>query len=77
MLHCHILPIKEYESLFKKPFDSKILDICKASRTSPFKRKIIDKDSVLKQGKCTTGPTATTPLLGLGKSFPEGNIYIV
>ena len=50
MLHCHILPIKKYESLFKKPFDSKILDICKASRTSPFKRKMIDKDSVLKQG---------------------------
>ena len=38
MLYCRILPITKCESLFKKPCDSKILDICKASRTSPFKK---------------------------------------
>ena len=54
MLYCHILPITKSESLFKKPYDSKILDICKASRTSPFKRKMIDKDSIFKKVMCIT-----------------------
>ena len=70
MLHCHILPIKEYESLFKKkPFDSKILDICKASRTSPFKRKIIDKDSVLKQGTMYYWTHSNNTPAGPGQEF--------
>ena len=54
MLYCRILPITKCESLFKKPCDSKILDICKASRSRPFKRKMIDKDSILKKAMCIT-----------------------
>ena len=53
MLYCGILPITKSESL-KKPWDSKILDICKASSTSPFKSKMIDKDSILKKVMCIT-----------------------
>ena len=49
MLYCCILPITKCESLFNKPCDSKILDICKASRSSTFERKMIDKDSILKK----------------------------
>ena len=48
MPYCPILPITKCESLFKKPCDSKILDTCEASKTSRFKRKMIDKDSILK-----------------------------
>ena len=47
MLYCCILPITKCESLFKNPCNSKMLDIFKASRTSPFKRKMVDKDSIL------------------------------
>ena len=52
MLYCRILPITKCESLFKKLCDSNMLDICKASRTSSFKRKMIDKNSILKKVMC-------------------------
>ena len=54
MLYCRILPTTKYECLFKKPCDSKMLEICKASRTSHFKRKMIDKDSMFKKVTCIT-----------------------
>ena len=54
MIYCRILPITKCESLFKKPCDSKMLDIFKAIRTSSFKRKTIDKDSILKKLLCIT-----------------------
>ena len=49
MLYCGILPITKCQSLLKKPCDSKILEICNTSRTSPFKRKVIDKYRILKK----------------------------
>ena len=54
ILYCRILPITKCESLFKKSCDSKMLDICKASRTGSFKRKTIDKDNILKKVMCIT-----------------------
>ena len=48
-LYCRILPITKYDSLFKNPYDTKIIDICKARRTSPFKRKIINEVGILKK----------------------------
>ena len=47
-------PSQNVKVYSKKPCDSKILDICKASRSSPFKRKMIDKDSILKKVMCIT-----------------------